>query len=250
MHDYQAPEDLLKHNVILVTGAGEGIGAAAAKSFAAHGATVILLGKRIEQIEAIYDDIIAAGYPEPAIYPIDLASANPDNYVEMAKRITEEFGHLEGILHNASHLGSLTPIEHYNIKDWYEVMQMNLHAPFMLTKALIPLLKKSHHASIVFTIDENGRGHKAYWGAYSVANYAIEDFALVLSEELENTAIRVNCINPGILQSQIRRQAFPAENPQSLPTPDEVMSTYLYVMGMDSNAVRGQSLHANECALS
>jgi NAD(P)-dependent dehydrogenase (short-subunit alcohol dehydrogenase family) len=244
MQDYQAPQDLLDHNVILVTGAGEGIGAAAAKAFAAHGATVILLGKRIEQIEAVYDDIVAAGYPEPAIYPMDLSTANPDNYTEMARRITEEFGHLEGILHNASHLGSLTPIEHYSIKDWYEVMQTNTNAPFLLTKALIPLLKKSHHASIVFTTDENGRGNKAYWGAYCVANYANEGFAQVLAEELENTHVRVNCINPGIVQSQVRAKAFPAEDAQTLATPEDVMPTYLYMMGNDSAEVHGQSLTA------
>lgn len=248
MEDYQAAKDLLQGKVILITGASDGIGKTAAMHYAAHGATVILLGRSVKKLEQVYDDIVNQGYPQPAIYPLDLCLANPDQYQELAKRVEKEFSRLDGLLHNAAHLGNLTTIEHYDIKQWYTVLQTNLNARFLLTKACLPLLRKTEQASIVFTTSSIGRTGKAYWGAYSISKFGNEALVQILAEELENTSIRVNCINPGPTRTRLRTRAYPAEDIRKLTPPEQIMPLYLYLMGDDSIAIHGQSLDAQKTA--
>jgi len=240
---YKPTGDLLKDRIILVTGASSGIGRAAAKSYAAHGATVILLARQIKKLEELYDEIEASGFPKPAIYPFNLANATPDDYQDLMQNIEKHFGHLDGLLHNAAILGTLTPIEHYPIEQWYQVLQVNLHSPFLLTQATLPLLKKSKHASIIFTAAEEGIQGKAYWGAYGVSKFGIQALMQTLHEELEtNTNIRVNSINPVRIRTALRNKAYPAENTSVLPIPETILSLYLYLMGPDSLQVKGQTL--------
>ncbi len=244
MQNYQAATDLLRDKIILVTGATAGIGRAAALHYAKHGATVILLGRSIKKLEQVYDEIIAAKYAEPAIYPLDLSFANPDQYHDLQNRIAKEFSQLDGLLHNAAQIGSLTPIQHYDIKQWYNVLQVNLNARFLLTRACLPLLGKAANASIIFTTSSIGRAGKAYWGAYGVSKFGNEALLQILADELEKTPIRVNCINPGPTRTNLRARAYPAEDPRTLPLPEHIMPIYLYLMGHDSLAVHGQSLDA------
>jgi NAD(P)-dependent dehydrogenase (short-subunit alcohol dehydrogenase family) len=245
MFDYQAPEQLLAGRIILVTGAGDGIGRAAAKSYAAHGATVVLLGRTLDKLESLYDEIEAAGYPQPAIVPLNLESATEHEYMELANTLEQEFGRLDGLLNNASSLGVRTAIENYDPTIWSQVMQVNVNASFMLTQALLPLLHESSDASIVFTSSGVGRKGRAYWGAYAVSKFATEGFMEVLADELENTSpIRVNCINPGATRTQMRVTAYPGEPPQTNPAPADIMPVYLYLMGADSKEINGQSLNA------
>ena len=165
MLDYTAPEQLLKNRVILITGAGDGIGRAAALDCARLGATAILLGRTIEKLEAVYDEIERAGHGQPAIYPLDLSTATDENYIELAQVFEREFGSLDGLVHNASILGQRTPISNYESRTWQRVMQVNVTAPFMMTQALLPLLETSNDASIIFTSSSVGAQGKAYWGA-------------------------------------------------------------------------------------
>jgi len=244
MKSYQAHKTLLENKIILVTGAGSGIGYEASKTFAAHGATVILLGRTVKKLEKIYDEIVESNHPKPAIYPLNLATANPNDYHDLAVRIDNEFGRLDGLLHNAATLGNLTPIEHYDIKQWYTVLQTNLNSRFLLTHVTIPLLKKSKKASVIFTSSSIGRQGKAYWGAYCISTFGNEGLAQVLAEELENTNIRVNCINPGPTRTPMRAKAYPAESPDKVIPPSEVMPHYLYLMGDESSEVKGQSIDA------
>lgn len=248
--DYTAPANLLANHTILVTGAGDGIGHAAAVAYAAHGATVILLGRTIRKLEAVYDEIERAGYPQAAIYPMNLEGASPKDYEDLAKTLQNEFGRLDGLLHNASILGTLSPLEHYDITQWYQVLQVNLNAPFILTKYCLPLLKQAEQASIVFTSSAVGRKGRAYWGAYSVSKFATEGLMQVLADELENTAIRVNSINPGATRTAMRAAAYPAEDPNLLTTAADIMPLYLYLMGKDSRAVNGHALNAQNSRLS
>jgi NADP-dependent 3-hydroxy acid dehydrogenase YdfG len=183
MFNYSARPELLKERIILVTGAGRGIGAAAAKTYAAHGATVLLLGKTEANLTAIYDEIEAAGHPQPAVIPFDLETALPHQYDELAAMIETEFGRLDGLLHNASIIGPRTPIELLSGEHFMRVMHINVNAMFMLTAALLPLLKLSQDASVVFTSSSVGRKGRAYWGAYGVSKFATEGLMQTLAEQ-------------------------------------------------------------------
>lgn len=244
MLEYQAAKDLLINKTILVTGAGDGIGRAAALSFAEHGATVILLGKTVKKLEAVYDEIEQAGYPKPAIVPLDLKGATEQNYLDMADTIEEQFGHLDGLLHNASMLGVLGPFEHISMDSVNEVMKVNVIAEIMMTKALLPVMKKAPQASLVFTSSGVGRQGRAFWGEYAISKFATEGMMQSIAHEYDGSNLRVNSINPGATRTAMRANAYPAENPQTLKTPAEIMATYLYLMGNDSLGVNGQQLNA------
>lgn len=245
MKDYHPEADLLKDRVILVTGAGGGIGRVASKTFAQHGATVILLGRTPQTLEKTYDEIEALGAPTPAIIPLDLKGARAEDYAKIRENIEHTFGRLDGVLHNAATLGTLTPVSHYDIRQWYDVLQVNLNGPFLLTQALLPSLKLSPDASIVFTGDQVGKQARAYWGAYAVAKAGVTALMQTLADELEtNTHVRVNCINPGAVQTRLRKLAYPAESQDKLIQPEQLMNDYLYLMGPDSQGVTGQWIDA------
>lgn len=246
MQNYQAPEGLLTDRIILVTGAGDGIGRAAAKAYAAHGATVILLGRTISKLESVYDEIESAGHPKPAIVPLNLEGAAVKDYEEMAMTIEQNFGRLDGLLHNAGILGTRSPVELYDPETWTKVMQVNVTAPFLLTRALIPLLRQSGDASVIFTSSGVGRKAKAYWGAYAVSKFALEGLSQLLADELDDERhnVRVNSLNPGATRTSMRIKAYPAENPNQNVNPDALMPSYLYLMGADSRNVNGQQMNA------
>lgn len=243
--DYTPRADLLAGRTILVTGAGDGIGKAVSSAFAAHGATVILLGRTVVKLEAVYDAIVAAGGPQPAIYPMDLEGATPDDHRQLAENIASQLGRLDGLLHNAGLLGSLTPIAHYDPVEWLRVIQVNLNAPFLLTQSCLPLLERAPEASIVFTSSGVGRRGRAYWGAYGASKFGVEGLMQILADELEeNSTVRVNSLNPGRTRTAMRAAAYPAENPASLLTPADIVVPYLYLMGPDSVGVHGRALDA------
>lgn len=240
---YQAPADLLADRNILVSGAGDGIGRTAAKTYAAHGATVILLGRTTEELEQVHDDILAAGHPQPIIFELDMSKAESGSYSILNDSILTELGCLHGLLNDAGVLGERTTIEFADGQAWREVMEVNITAQMLLTQALLPSLREAKSASIVFTSSGVGRSGRAYWGAYAVSKFATEGLMQVLADELENTSnIRVNSLNPGGTRTAMRATAYPAENPASLPTPADIMPAYLYLMGDDSADLNGQAL--------
>ena len=245
MFDYSARPDLLKGRVILVTGAGRGIGAAAAKTFAAHGATVLLLGKTEGNLNQLYDEIEAAGHPQPVVIPFNLETALPHQYDELAATIEAEFGRLDGLLHNAAIIGPRTPLEQLSGDNFMRVMQVNVNATFMLTSTLLPLLKLSKDASVIFTSSSVGRKGRAYWGAYATSKFANEGLMQVLADEMDGICPgRANSINPGATRTGMRAQAYPGENPANNPPPEAIMPLYLYLMGPDSVGVNGQAFDA------
>ncbi len=245
MHDYNPPADLLKDRVILITGAGDGIGRAAAFSFAQHGATVILLGRTLAKLESVYDMLEERGWPQPAIFPLNLENATEQDYWGLADAIEREFGRLDGLLHNAARLALLSRIDDYDPETWNKVLQVNLTAPFLLTQAHLPLIRRSEDASIVFTADRVGRRGKAYWGAYGVSKFGVEGLMQILAEETENSGnIRVNSIAPGPARTNLRAHAYPGEDATRLPAPESLMNIYLYLMGPDSKGTTGQAFDA------
>ncbi|MCQ4316401.1 YciK family oxidoreductase [Stutzerimonas zhaodongensis] len=245
MFQYSSRPDLLKGRIILVTGAGRGIGEAAAKAYAAHGATVLLMGKSEENLNRVYDEIEAAGWAQPAVIPLNLETALPHQYDELAATIEREFGRLDGLLHNAGIIGPRTPIEQLSGDNFMRVMQVNVNAAFMLTSTLLPLLKLSEDASLIFTSSSVGRKGRAYWGGYAVSKFATEGLMQVLADELEDTGtVRCNSINPGATRTDMRAKAYPGENPNVNPLPSDIMPLYLYLMGPDSIGTNGKALDA------
>lgn len=242
--DYSVSADTLKNAVILVTGAGDGIGKQAAIDYAKHGATVILLGRTVKKLEQTYDEIVAAGAPQPAIIPLDMLGATKQHYLDMADTIEGQFGRLDGILHNAGLLGVLSPLEQIEEQAFDDVMQVNVKAQFLMTQALLPLIKKSPQGRVVFTSSTVGHIGRAFWGSYAISKFATEGMMQVLADELSDTAVRVNAINPGGTRTGMRASAFPAEDPNSLKTPADIIPLYVYLMSPESQDVHGQCIDA------
>jgi NAD(P)-dependent dehydrogenase (short-subunit alcohol dehydrogenase family) len=240
--DNWSPADTsLQDRIILITGAGNGIGAAVAVACASQGATVVMLDKVVRNLEQVYDRIEASGAPQPALYPMDLEGATEKDFYDLAATLDKEFGRLDGLLHNAAMLGALVPVSHFESELWYRIMQVNLNAPFMLTRACLPALTQSQDASVVFSSDSVGQRGKAYWGAYGVSKAGSDNLMQILADELEtNTRIRVNSIDPGPVATSLRTLAYPGENPERLAQPEDVLLPYLYLLGPDSRGTSGQ----------
>lgn len=240
---YTAAPGLLNDRVILITGAGSGIGSAVAKAYARHGATIVLLDKKIPALEQVYDDIVAEGLSTPAIYPLDLKGATIADYDDLANSIDDNFGRLDGLVHCAASLGQIAPVLHQDPQVWLETLHINLTAPYLLTHACLALLHKQDNASIIFTTDIHK--DKAYWSGYGIGKAGIESLSKQLADELESDGrVRVNCIDPGTVKTSLHARAFPGINPTNLPVPEDVVSTYLYLMGKDSINVNGDLIKA------
>ena len=236
-------DNCLENKVILVTGAGDGIGKAAAISYASHGAKVILLGKTLFNLENTYDEIIKQGYEDPSISLLDLSKADGNDYDDLRDNLVNNYKHLDGLLLNASILGDRSPIEDYDISVWVQTLHINLTAQFILVKTLLPVLHLSNKASVIFTSSGVGKIGKAFWGAYSVSKFGIEGLSQILSNEHSNDkSIRFNCINPGAIDTKMRKAAYPLENPMNLLKPQDIMEKYLWLMSDDSSDVFGQSI--------
>lgn len=236
--DYRASTEAFADRVILVTGATAGIGRAVAHDLVRAGATVILHGRSEKALEALYQELKPLG-PEPAVAVLDLERAQGPQYQALTQEIENRYGRLDGLLHNAGILGDRSPIEHYDIGLWQRVLLVNLTAPFILTRCLLPLLRASRDASLLFTTSSVGKRGRAYWGAYAASKAGTENLAEVLADELESTAIRVNVVNPGATRTRMRKRAYPAEDSTKLMAPEALTAAYLYLLGADGRAVRG-----------
>jgi NAD(P)-dependent dehydrogenase (short-subunit alcohol dehydrogenase family) len=241
-NDYKFTKDELKEKIILVTGANRGFGRAITIDLAKAGATVIMLGRDLGSLEDTYDKVVKLNYQEPILYPLDLEGATPEHYAQLAKDTLNHFSKLDGLIHNASIVGSLMPIEQYDLKLWYSILQINLNAPFMLTQFLMPVLKKSSDARILFLSSDVGRNAKAYWGGYSVSKFAIESLSKILSEELENTNIRINSFDPGPMRTKMRSSVYPTENINNNPPPEYKSKSVVYLMSKASKNLNGEQL--------
>tara|TARA_Y100001970_G_scaffold98563_1_gene123938 strand:- start:85207 stop:85959 length:753 start_codon:yes stop_codon:yes gene_type:complete len=241
---YFDPEDNeLEDRIILVSGAGSGIGKEASIQFSDYGAKLILLSKNLSHLEEVHNEIINRGNHEPLIHQIDFNSASEKEYKDISTAIENQYEKLDCLLNNAAILGEKKPIEHYDSLTWDVVIQTNLRSPFLLTKNLIPLLRKSDSGSILFSSSGVGKKGRAYWGAYSVSKFAIEGLNQILAEELDNTSnIRVNCINPGATRTQMRQKAYPAENPNEVEKPEKKINSYIYFMSKKSKSINGVSI--------
>ncbi len=236
--------DLLKNRVILITGAYGGLGRQLSLHCARLGATVVLLGRSLPHLEKLYDELENAGAPQPGIVPLDLEGATVNDYNNLAQTLEKEFAQLNGLIHCAAVLGSLTPLQTYPISEWSKVMACNLNGPLMLTQACMPLLNKSQHASILFTLDEH---RSAYWGAYGVSKAALKTCAEILADETQgllnennHPRVAVNYINPGPMRTRLRRKAFPGELPEETPHPNSKTATFIQLIARTDPALTAQ----------
>ncbi len=242
---YVAPGLVMRDRIVLITGAGAGIGRAVALAVAAHGGTALLLGRTVRKLEAVYDEIVAAGGATPGILPLDFERAGPDDYAAAADAIGKNYGRLDGLLHNAAAFGVRTPIEQYDIPTWNRVLHVNLTATMILTQSCLPWLKAPPDASIVFTTCDIGRQPRAYWGAYAVAKFAAQGLMQVLADELSGAGrVRANSIDPGKMRTRKRMEAFPGEVAGTLPSPDAIVQPYLFLLGPASRGICGQTFEA------
>lgn len=242
---YAYPENILQGRVILITGATAGIGHALSVHAAGLGAQVILHGRSKKKLEKIYDELAAIkDAPRPSIAVVDLSIADGEAYASLTDNIEKEFGRLDGLVHNAGVLGQRLSIEQYDISEWQRVMHINLTVPFVMTQFLLPLLRKSSDPSVIFTSSGVGRVGKAFWGAYSISKFGTESLSQILAAENRHTALRSNCINPGPVRTNMRLEAYPAEDRGALRTPEEILRAYVYLLGPASTGVTGQSFDA------
>ncbi|MBX3616489.1 YciK family oxidoreductase [Nitrosomonas sp.] len=244
LENYSAPEDLLKDRVILVTGAGQGLGRAAALAYARHGATVILHGRKVKKLESVYDEIETIGKAQALIFPLDFERAEEKDYAVLSQAIEQQLGRLDGILHNAALLYNLSPLEYQTPEQWRVIFQVNLIAPFAVTRACFPLLKASPDASVIMTSSTQGNQPAAYWGGFAVAKAGIEALTKIQADEWEAMPnLRINSIVPGIVNSPQRIKTHPGELKKIMRQPDDLMRTYLYLMGSDSKGISGKTFY-------
>lgn len=206
----------LAGRVVLVTGANGALGEAAARACALAGATVVLLGRRVPRLQRLHDALAAIG-PPPAIYPLDLLGATPTDYAQMAASIGEQLGRLDGILHAAAEFQGLTPLQNTEPSEFVDALHVNVGAPFLLTQACLPMLRRAPQAAVVFVLDDLQRVGRAYWGGYGVAKFALQGMLRILADELENSRVQVSALQPGPMQTGLRAKAFMTERPGTWP---------------------------------
>jgi NAD(P)-dependent dehydrogenase (short-subunit alcohol dehydrogenase family) len=228
--DYSPPEGQLAGRVIMVTGAADGIGRAVAAAYARLGASTILLDRNRKGLEAASDTFSAEGWTAPGLCPVDLGGASLDDLKQVADRVGESYGRLDGLLNNAGWIGALMPFEHYDPTLWAKVVNTNMAAPFFLTQVCMPLLQKSADPAIVFSLHSV---RKAYWGGYAMAKAGLEALVRVLADEHHPGSanpMRVIGIDTGPVSTAERRRHYPGEPADSRPSPDSVVGPYLYAM--------------------
>lgn len=241
--EYVPHPDHFRDRVIMVTGATSGLGRAIALALVEVGATVILHGRNARKLDAMYRELLDKG-PETTVAQLDLERAQGDAYMQLTDAIEARYGRLDGLVHNAGLLGDRSPIEHYDIGLWQRVLHVNLTAPFILTRCLLPLLHRSKDASVIATTSGVGNHVRAHWGAYCVSKFGLEAFAGLVAVENDRSTIRCNIVNPGKVRTQMRRKAYPGEDPATVPLPSEMVGPFLYLLGDAGKGVTGARIDA------
>jgi len=236
----------LKDRVVLVTGAHGGLGAEAAKACAQAGATMVLLGRKVPKLGRVYDAIKAIG-PEPALYPMDLAGADPSDFETLADTVARELGRLDGVLHCAADFAGLTPLENTPPEQFARQVQVNLNARWFLTQACLPLLRKSPDAAVVFVLDDPARVLRPYWGAYGLTQLAGEGLVRMLHAETDTTTVRVSGLRPGPMKTPLRSRAFVDEAMLRVPGPEAYAAACVMLLSAEGAAHRG-SVHSPTAA--
>lgn len=240
--DWMPAADTLRDRVVLVTGAYGGLGAAVSRAAARAGATVVMTGKRKRQLEQLYDAMLAEGLSEPVIHPLDMETATPRDYENLAEGLERDFGRLDGIVHAAASFAGLSPIAMHKPDDWLRALHVNVSAPFALTQACMPLLNQAVDSAVVFVLDNPDLLVRAHWGAYGVSKAALERFVAILHQENDAGPLRVNALLPAPMRTALRRQAYFGEDIMQRPLPDATAAAAVYLLSAQSAQARGAVL--------
>ena len=233
--------DLLANRICLITGSSRGIGRGIARSFAAHSATVVLHGRDVEPLRTCL-----AKLPNVSSHSYIVADLNTaEGPRTLADGFLRLYDKLDVLIHSAGILGPRTPLANFPQKAWDDVLKINLTAPFLITQALLPTLRKGANSAVIFISSGVGRKGSAEWGAYAVSKFGVEGINQVWADELQKEGIRVNAVNPGGTRTQMRAAAYPQEDPLTLPTAEEIAPVFLWLARADTQ-VTGQSLEARD----
>lgn len=229
----------LAGRVVLVTGAHGGLGTAAARACAASGATVVLLGRKLPRLNRLYDAVARIG-PEPLLYPMDLEGATPDDHAQLAARIGEELGRLDGVLHCAADFPGLTPLLHTDPAALARALHVNLTARAWLSQACLPLLAAAPDSALVFVVDDPERVGRAYWGGYGLAQHAQHALVQMLQAETANSTVRVSGLQPGPLRTGLRARAYVDQHDTRAVDPEQAAQACVTLLSPAGAAHRGQ----------
>lgn len=248
---FSLQKNALRNRVIVISGATGGLGTALSQACARSGATLVLLGRKLKKLEALYDSIEQIdGAAQPAIITLDQETSPEADYLQLSELLASEFNQVDSLIHTAADVGVLSPLSQIKQADWTRVMSINLTSARLLSNACLPLMSQSDNASVTFSMDDK---FSAYWGAYGVSKTALLQLAHMLFDETENQRhadgspkIAINAINPGPMRTPLRRKAFPGELETETATPDTCIGPYLALISRQDRQLNGALLKPSE----
>lgn len=239
--------DALKGKVYLLLGATGTIGQEVAKNLCQSQAEVILAARHIKKLEKLYDEIETLGYTEPAIQAINLMNVGIKECEELRDHIDKLYGRLDGIIFCTGKWGNLTPIEHYKEADWLELMHLNLNMPFLVTKNLMPLLKKTKDSTVIFSESDLCFETKAYHGAFNCAQKGLHTLIELLTQENIVSSMRFIGVHLEKLKSTTRKRLYPADpHPEVGYEPKNVAHLYKALLTEFGEYFKGKSLNISD----
>lgn len=234
---FNASPDLLAGKNIVISGASGGFGSSISLAASKLGATIILLGKNLRKLEGLYDEIEKQGGPQPAIFPINYEGATEADYENLHLTLSNEFGDIHGLVHAAAMLGQPAPFELQDVESWYQTLQVNLNARFLLTRACLPLMKSTTQAQVLFINDEKVN---AYWGAYGVSGWACDGMMKMLAAEMEGGPIQVNTLHPGPTLTAMRIRAYPGAGSNDTLPPASAYDSLILMLLAGAHDFQGE----------
>ena len=243
LKNYSINDAEYENHVILVTGAANGIGRTLTKYLSSHGTTVLMLDKDEVALNQLYDDILRDGHKEPVIIHQDLKAINQEIVDLLVNQTVEELGRIDGIVFCACEYGNNSPIEHYQLDAWSSTIKVNLYASFLIAKSFLPLLRKAKDSTMIFTTSSQVRKSTAYWGANAVTDKALYGLVQTIADETENDSIEVFSLDPGEVFTSYMKTNYPGRSLSQLPTTDDVIPAYCYLLSSKANSARSSGHH-------